>query len=171
MRVLFISAIFCSSSHFSEQRSSWQRWVVRSNEVAGIENQIWREYSCNPLINWKFPKLARIKTSCISQGRRGVGEGSGSQVATRDDAWYTRVWVVWEGGGEEARVTCHLMIIHYPQGSEVTSGERRGGEGLTTEGQMWHRFPVKMSQGLITTALLFVKSIHRMFMFSTVVFK
>ena len=28
-----------------------------------------------------------------------------------------------EEEGEEARVTCHLMIIHYPQGSEVTSGE------------------------------------------------
>ena len=42
-----------------------------SDEVAGIENQIWREYSCNLVINWKFPKLARIKTSCISQEAEG----------------------------------------------------------------------------------------------------
>lgn len=100
----FLSVIsFLGAAEHLDRACQQQRPV--SNEVAGIENQIWREYSCNPLINWKFPKLARIKTSCISQGRRGDEVGSGSQVCF-DDASDLRVWVVRRLSGGEA--TCHV---------------------------------------------------------------
>ena len=108
---------FVPSSHFSEQPSTWPERASSSgpvsNEVAGIENQIWREYSCNPLINWKFPKLARIKTSCISQGRRGDAEWVQEVKYLR---WCFRPESVGgletERGRGGPRVTCHLMIIH-----------------------------------------------------------